>query len=189
MHKLKICPYIQARGIKSLHVNSIHVNTHIHNHVYTVSAYSTTVLNQLEVNEKVQKGANLNHQIFCSWRASLGPLFSSTSDTLKIVPGLPWLPIRIEYPFLKLCSFYKTLPIPSCHLLFIYSFIPQIFTEICRVQGTSHILVLSDRDSRNLPSRDDKVGVIIQNGNVNINTRWVITGYQVLQPVCALTFV
>lgn len=39
---------------------------YIYNHVYTVSAYSTTVMNQLEVNEKVQKGANLNHQIFCS---------------------------------------------------------------------------------------------------------------------------
>lgn len=39
------------------------------------------------------------------------------------------------------------------------------------MQGTSHILVLSDGDSRNLPSRNDKVGVIIQNGSMNISTR------------------
>lgn len=31
-----------------------------------------------------------------------------------------------------------------------YSFIPQIFTELSRVQGTSHMLALSDKEQQGL---------------------------------------
>lgn len=44
----------------------------------------------------------------------------------------------------------KALAIPRCHLSFMYSFIPQIFTELYCVRSTSHTLALSDRGQQGL---------------------------------------
>lgn len=63
-----------------------------------------------------------------------------------------------------------------------YSFIPQIFTELSRVQGTSHMLALSDKEQQGLffPLGDSDDDDDACGNSTNTGTHWGPTGCQVL---------
>lgn len=63
-----------------------------------------------------------------------------------------------------------------------YSFVPQIFTELCRVQGTSHMLAQSDEKHQPsfFPLGDCDDDGDAHNNHTNADTYRVPTGRQAL---------